>query len=90
MKKVIILFIIIGTTKVFSQDVDIPIVKNIIKFGVKGGLNFNAPSDITLTSSQFSNIEDAKDQVSGFYVGFYSLMYLTNLLITKRLSSKNI
>ena len=85
MKKVIILFIIIGTTKVFSQDVDIPIVKNIIKFGVKGGLNFNAPSDITLTSSQFSNIEDAKDQVSGFYVGFYSQIKLFMLYVRPEL-----
>ena len=76
MKKVILLFIIIGTTKVFSQDVDIPIVKNIIKFGVKGGLNFNAPGDITQAPSQFSNIEEAKDQVSGFYVGVYSQIKL--------------
>ena len=57
MKKVILFLIIIGTTKVFSQDVDIPIVKNIIKFGVKGGLNFNAPGDIAQAPSQFSNIE---------------------------------
>lgn len=85
MKKVILLFIIIGTTKVFSQDVDIPIVKNIIKFGVKGGLNFNAPGDITQTPSQFSNIEEAKDQVSGFYVGVYSQIKLFMLYVRPEL-----
>ena len=42
MKKILLILIVIGTTQVFSQDADIPVVNKFLKFGFKGGLNFNS------------------------------------------------
>ena len=56
MKKILLILIVIGTTQVFSQDADIPVVNKFLKFGFKGGLNFNSSGDVTQIASDFSGL----------------------------------
>ena len=85
MKKILLILLVIGTTQVFSQDADIPVVNKFLKFGFKGGLNFNSSGDVTQIVSDFSGIDDAKEQVSGFYVGVYTELKLLMLYLRPEL-----
>ena len=89
MKKIIILLLVLGFTKAYAQEPVVPVAKKVvnkfIKFGTKAGLNFNAPSDIDELSSEFSNVDNAKESVSGFYIGVYSEIKILMLYLRPEL-----
>ncbi|MFQ3341296.1 MAG: hypothetical protein ACI9TK_000955 [Flavobacteriaceae bacterium] len=88
MKKLFILFILIVATNAYSQDAAVPVAKKVvnkfIKFGTKAGLNFNT-SDLDKIMADNPSLDDAKENINGFYVGIYSEIKLLMLYLRPEL-----
>ena len=89
MKKIIILFLLVGFTKAYAQEPVVPVAKKVIKkfikFGAKAGVNLNTSGDIDEIISANSSLGDIDNNRNGFYVGIYSEIKLLMLYLRPEL-----
>jgi hypothetical protein len=76
MKNYILIFALITISAAHAQGFD---------FGIKGGLNFNSSGDISNLSAQLPSVEEAKNAVNGFNIGFYGELNLAILYVRPEL-----
>ena len=92
MKKIIIVLLLAGFTKVYAQEPVVPIAKRVvnkfIKFGVKAGLNLNTSGDIYEIISSNPSLPDLDldGNLNGFNVGIYSEIKLLMLYLRPELN----
>ena len=78
MKKIIIVLLLAGFTKVYAQEP--------VKFGVKAGLNLNTSGDIYEMMIADTSLFDLDGNLNGFNVGIYSEIKLLMLYLRPELN----
>ena len=87
MKKIIILLLVLGFTKAYSQEPIVPVAKKVvnkfIKFGIKASVNSNeSPEKL---AADVKNFDDAVGKINGVNIGFYSQIKVLMLYVRPEL-----
>ena len=87
MKKIIILFLLVGFTKAYAQEPVVPVAKKVInkfiKFGIKASVNsYESPEDLT---ASVKDLDDAVSKINGINIGVYSQIKLLMLYVRPEL-----